>query len=173
MRKFHSHGTGRFDPADLGMCGEGVVIEEGVLVFRPDLVQLGDNVYVGHRAQLKAYPQGGLRVGRDTWIGPNCFFSAAAPISIGEAVGIGPGVHILTSSHRDPGRGRPIMEGDLERAPVTIGDGADLGVGTLVLPGVSIGEGVQLGAGSVVNQDIPDFAVAVGVPVRVVGTREP
>jgi len=172
MRKFHSHGTGRFDPDDLGTRGDGVVLEEGVLIFRPDLVHLGDNVYVGHRAQIKAYPEGGLRVGRDTWIGPNCFFSAAAPVTIGEGVGIGPNVHILTSTHRDPGRDLPIMEGELERAPVTIGDGADLGVGSIVLPGVRIGKGVQLGAGSVVNEDIPDLAVAVGVPARVVGSRE-
>ena len=55
---------------------------------------------------------------------------------------------------------------------MTIGDGADLGVGSIVLPGVRIGKGVQLGAGSVVNEDIPDLAVAVGVPARVVGSRE-
>ena len=171
MRTFHSHGTGRFAPEELGSLGQGVVLEEGVLVFRPEFVHLADNVYVGHRAQLKAYPEGGLFVGRDTWIGPNCFFSAAARITIGEGVGIGPSVHILTSTHEDPGRERPIMDGPLRRAPVTIGDGADLGVGAIVLPGVTIGKGVQLGAGAVVNEDIPDYAVAAGVPARVVGSR--
>jgi len=173
MRTFRSHGSGLFAPEDLGTLGDGVVLEEGVLVFRPEDVHLGENVYVGHRAQLKAYPDGGIRVARDTWIGPGCFLSGAARITIGEGVGIGPSVHILTSTHEDPGWEQPIMEGDLRRAPVTIGDGADLGVGTIVLPGVTIGKGVQLGAGSVVNEDIPDYAVAVGVPARVVGSRKP
>ncbi len=173
MKTFHSHGTGRFESGDLGSLGDSVVLEEGVLIFRPEFVHLGDNVYVGHRAQLKAYPEGGLFVDRDTWIGPGCFFSAAARITIGAGVGIGPSVHVLTSTHEDPGWERAIMDGPLRRAPVVIGDGADLGVGTIVLPGITIGQGVQLGAGSVVNEDIPDYAVAVGVPARIVGSRKP
>ena len=172
MRKFSSHGTGRFERGEIGTLGEGVVLEDGVLMFRPDLVHLGDNVYVGHRAMLKAYPEGGITVGRDSWIGPNCFFSAAAPITIGAGVGIGPGVQILTSTHRDPGRNRPIMDGDLRRAPVTIGDGADLGVGTIVLPGVIIGNGVQIGAGSVVAADVPAYTIAAGSPAKVLRQRE-
>lgn len=173
MRQFSSHGSGRFVPEALGTLGRGVILEEGVLIFRPEFVHLAQNVYVGHRAQLKAYPEGGLFVGRDTWIGPNCFLSAAARLTIGEGVGIGPSVHILTSTHEDPGWERPIMDGALRRAEVIIGDGADLGVGAIVLPGVTVGKGVQLGAGAVVHEDIPDYAVAVGVPARVVGSRKP
>jgi len=172
MRKFSSHGSGRFERDQLAAIGEGVVLEDGVLIFRPDLVRLGDNVYIGHRTMLKAYPEGGLTVGRDSWIGPNCFISAAAPIAIGAGVGIGPGVQILTSTHRDPGRDRPIIEGELRRGAVTLGDGADLGVGTLVMPGVTIGNGVQIGAGSVVVTDVPDYAVAAGSPARVLRLRD-
>ena len=172
MRKFSSHGSGRFEHDEIAALGEGVVIEDGVRMFRPDLVRLGDNVYVGHQAMLKAYPQGGIAIGRDSWIGPNCFLSAAARITVGVGVGIGPGVQILTSTHRDPGRDLPIMDGELERGAVTIGDGADIGVGTIVLPGVSIGKGVQIGAGSVVASDVPDFAIAAGSPARVLRQRE-
>lgn len=35
-----------------------------------------------------------------------------------------------------------------------------------------IGQGVQVGAGSVVTEDLPDFAVAAGVPARVLRFRE-
>ena len=39
----------------------------------------------------------------------------------------------------------PIMEGAIEFAPVSIGDGSDLGMGALILPGTRIGRGVQVG----------------------------
>lgn len=173
MRRFHSHGTGRFDPADLAATGENVVFEEGVRIFRPDTVRLGDNVYLGHGTLLKGYPDGGIEIGDDCWIGPYCQFSAAATITIGAGVGIGPAVQILTSTHRDPGRHRPILDGELQRAPVHIGDGADLGAGVIVLPGVRIGAGVQVGAGAAVSVNLPDFTVAVGVPARVIRWRDP
>ncbi len=54
-----SHGTGRFEPSDLGALGTGCVIEEGVLVFNPRTVFLGDDVYIGHRTMLKGDTRGG------------------------------------------------------------------------------------------------------------------
>jgi len=46
-----------------------------------------------------------------------------------------------------------------------------LGVGVVVLDGVKIGEGAVVGAGSVVTRDVPDNAIAVGIPARVAKTR--
>jgi acetyltransferase-like isoleucine patch superfamily enzyme len=172
VRRFHSHGTGRFDPAELAAIGENAVFEEGVRIFRPDTIRLGDNVYVGHGTLLKGYPDGGIEIGDDCWIGPYCQLSGAARITIGSGVGIGPAVQILTSTHRDPGHGRPILDGELQRAPVRVGDGTDLGAGAIVLPGVRIGVGVQVGAGAVVSEDLPDYAVAAGVPAQVLRLRD-
>jgi acetyltransferase-like isoleucine patch superfamily enzyme len=60
---------------------------------------------------------------------------------------------------------------------VEIGDGALLGQNVVVCPGVRIGRGAVVGANSVVRDDIPDRAIAVGAPARVVrlldGEREP
>ncbi len=172
VRRFRSHGTGRFDPSELAAVGDHLVLEEGVRIFRPETVRLGTNVYLGHGALLKSYPSGGLEIGDDCWIGPYCQFSAKARITLGRAIGVGPGVQILTATHRDRGRGRPILDGELQWAPVTIGDGSDLGAGAIVLPGVTIGAGVQVGAGAVVDADLPDFSVAAGVPARVLRVRE-
>jgi acetyltransferase-like isoleucine patch superfamily enzyme len=52
-----------------------------------------------------------------------------------------------------------------------IGDEAWLGVGVIVLDGVRIGDGAVVGAGSVVIHDVPDGAVAQGVPARVMMLR--
>jgi acetyltransferase-like isoleucine patch superfamily enzyme len=171
VNRFRSHGDGRFTREALARCGEHVIFEEGVLVFHPERIELGENVYIGHQTILKGYYKNRMVIGDDTWIGQQCFFHSAGGLTIGRGVGIGPGVKILTSSHEDPGRERPIMEGALVFAPVSIGDGSDLGIGTIVLPGVTIGRGVQVGAGAVVAGDLPDYCVAAGVPARVLRMR--
>ena len=53
---------------------------------------------------------------------------------------------------------------------ITIGRRSFIGTRTVLLPGCSVGDRSVVGAGSVVNSDIPDGVVAVGVPARVVST---
>ena len=53
-----------------------------------------------------------------------------------------------------------------------LGDDADLGVGSVILPGVHIGLGAQIGAGAVVASDVPPYAVVAGVPARLIRMRK-
>ena len=62
------------------------------------------------------------------------------------------------------------MECPLKTAPVTIGDGAHIGIGAILMPGVTIGKGAVIGAGAVVVKSIPDYSVAVGSPAKVTKT---
>ena len=55
---------------------------------------------------------------------------------------------------------------------VTVGDGAWLGAGAKVLDGTTIGSHAIVGAGAVVREPVPDYGIAVGVPAKVVGTRQ-
>lgn len=66
----------------------------------------------------------------------------------------------------------PVITTDLEIKPVRIGAGADIGTNATILPGVSIGEGAIIGAGAVVTTNIPAYAVAAGVPARVLRYRK-
>jgi acetyltransferase-like isoleucine patch superfamily enzyme len=168
-----SHGTGEFRPAELASLGQGVVFEPGVLVFHPESISIGDNVYVGHNTMLKAYHRNTMVIGRDTWIGQGCFLHSAGGIAIGRAVGIGPMVKILTSQHTGDDLAVPVLYTKLDFAEVVIEDGADIGVGSIILPGVRIGEGAIIGAGSVVARSIPAYSVALGVPAKVVRQRGP
>jgi len=156
---------------ELAGCGEGCVFETGVLLFHPENVRLGRNVYVGHQTILKGYYKNEMVIGDETWIGPQCFFHSAGGLRIGARVGIGPAVRILTSRHSEAGRDVAILFSPVTFAPVSIEDDADVGVGAIILPGVTIGRGAQIGAGAVVSRDIPAFAIAAGVPARVLRNR--
>jgi acetyltransferase-like isoleucine patch superfamily enzyme len=171
VRTPRSHGSGAVDTSLLRRLGEGVVIEPGALIFHPENVSLGARVYVGHYAILKGYHRNELVIGDGAWIGQAAFLHAAGGITVGRDVGIGPQVAILTSTHGEPGRGRPIMDGELELAPVTLGDGCDIGVGAILLPGVTVGEGAQVGAGAVVTRDVEPYAVVAGNPARLLRHR--
>jgi acetyltransferase-like isoleucine patch superfamily enzyme len=167
-----SHGTGAFRPEDLARCGAGVVFEAGALVFHPENVEIGDDVYVGHQAILKGYYKNKLVIGARTWIGQQCFLHSAGGITIGERVGVGPAVKMLTSTHSLPDDpGAPVMDGALVFAPIVVEDGADIGVGAILMPGVRVGRGAQIGAGAVVTADVPAGAIAAGVPARVLRMR--
>jgi acetyltransferase-like isoleucine patch superfamily enzyme len=149
-----------------------VVFETGVLVFHPENVEIGDDVYVGHYAILKGYYRNRLIIGARSWIGQQCFLHSAGGIVIGERVGLGPGAKLLTSTHELPAdRAAPIMDGALRFAPIVLEDGCDVGVGAIILPGVTVGRGAQVGAGAVVAEDVAPGAVVAGVPARVLRQR--
>ncbi|MCB9544523.1 MAG: acyltransferase [Myxococcales bacterium] len=171
MRRFQSHGDGSFRPEDLRGLGADVVFEAGVRIWHPETVTLGENVYVGHDAMLKGYYRGELVVGRDTWLGQGVFLHSAGGIYIGERVGVGPFVKMLTSVHDEAGRAVPILAAPLRFAPVHVEDDADLGVGSILLPGVRVGRGAQVGAGAVVTRDVPPYAVVAGNPAKLLRMR--
>ena len=171
MKKRTSYGSGIVSLADLAACGKGTVVEADARIFHPDRVQLGAGVYVGHFTVIHGYHQGHVRIGDGTFVGQHCLLHGAGGLDIETRVGIGAGVRILTSTHEDPGHDHAIIEGAIRFAPVRIGEGSDLGVNAVVLPGVTVGRGVQVGAGAVVTEDLPDHAVAVGVPARVTRLR--
>jgi len=55
----------------------------------------------------------------------------------------------------------------------TVGEGAFVGAGATVIPGKKVGAWSTVGAGAVVLNDIPDYAVAVGNPARVIKFNTP
>jgi len=170
-RRYATHGSGEFRREDFRRIGENVVIEPGVLVFHPQNIELGSNIYVGHYAILKGYYRNVMAIGDNTWIGQRAFFHSAGNLRIGRNVGIGPGVQIITSFHEEAGILIPILFSPIREAPVEIEDDCDIGVGAIILPGVRIGHSTQIGAGAVVTQDIPPCSVAAGIPAKVIRDR--
>jgi acetyltransferase-like isoleucine patch superfamily enzyme len=166
-----SEGAGIPDKSKLKKCGENVIIEDGVRIIFPENIEIGNNVYIGHDTILKGYYNSILKIGSNTWVGQQCFIHGAAGVNIGENVGIGPMVKIHGAKHKETEGNVPILFSELEYLPITIEDNCNIGIGAAILPGVIIGKGSKIGANAVVNHDIPDFSIAVGVPAKVIKTR--
>lgn len=109
---------------------------------------------------------GGRRVsiGNGTFVNHECFFDAAASISVGRDVRIGMRCVFITGSHTI---GRHQQRAGREVAqPIVIEDGAWIGANVTVLPGVVIGAGAVVAAGSVVTRSVPADTLSAGVPAR-------
>ncbi len=105
-------------------------------------------------------------------IGPGVLMDALIDcihkVTIGAGAFSGHDVMILTGGH-DPSVfvDRHLTNGG---GPVTIGEGAWLCTRSIIVGPVTIGKHAVIGAGAVVVDDVPDYALAVGVPARVVKT---
>lgn len=107
---------------------------------------------------------GDVKVGRNTWIGPNVILDGSGGLEIGDYCSISAGVQIYT--HHTVRWATSLGHDEVERSPTQIGSGVYLGPGTVVQMGVTIGDRAVVGAMSFVNRDIPAGARAWGVPAR-------
>jgi acetyltransferase-like isoleucine patch superfamily enzyme len=65
-----------------------------------------------------------------------------------------------------------MIQTDLTIAPVRIEAWADIGIGSVIMPGVTVGKGSIVGAGAVVTTSVQPFAIVAGVPARFLRWRE-
>jgi bifunctional UDP-N-acetylglucosamine pyrophosphorylase/glucosamine-1-phosphate N-acetyltransferase len=132
---------------------ESSTVEDDVTIgpyshVRPGSV-VGRGAEVGNYAELK-----------NTHLGPGSkqhHVSYLGDAEIGQRVNIGAGT--ITANYDGT-----------RKARTTIGDGAFIGVDTMIVAPREIGEGARTGAGAVVTKDVPPGKLAVGVPARI---REP
>jgi acetyltransferase-like isoleucine patch superfamily enzyme len=108
-----------------------------------------------------------LRIGEQCHLGKEVFLDLREAVTVEDYVTISMRGMVLT--HIDVGHS-PLRAKELptEQAPVVIKQGAYIGAGAMILQGVTVGECAVVGAGAVVTDDVPAYAVAMGVPARVV-----
>jgi acetyltransferase-like isoleucine patch superfamily enzyme len=161
--------------------GRRSVIQLPVRLSGEARIAVGDDVSVGAGSwlQVLAGAAGGgdeiaIEIGPGTSIAGSCVLSAASHIRLGRSVLLARNVYIADHMHAYEDVGVPVLDQGITRvAPIEIGDGAWLGQNVVVLPGVRIGRGAVVGANSVVGDAVPDFAVAVRAPARVVRQLDP
>lgn len=159
--------------------GDGTEIYQIDNLSHPELISLGDRVYVGHHVVLEAVTQKGgscftpeIIVGDGTRIGDYCHLGAIRFIHIGKNVLMGRFVLINDHGHGDTSfldSAIPPFERELSsKGGITIGDNVWIGDKVSILSGVTIGEGAIIGANSVVTSDVPPHSFAAGCPARVI-----
>lgn len=110
------------------------------LVLIENDVIIGDNVTVKSGVQI----WDGTRIENNVFIGPNATFTN----------------DLLPRSKEYPE----------SFSGITLKNGASIGANATILPGVTIGERAMVGAGAVVTKDVPDYAIVVGNPAKVIRT---
>lgn len=112
-------------------------------------------------------------LGNNVYLGKNTEIDASGGVSIGNGVIFGPEVCIYTRTHNfdSDDLGALPFDNKFIVAPVDIKDYVWIGRRVIVLPGVTIGKAAIIGAGAVVSKDVPDYAVVVGNPAKVVKFR--
>lgn len=111
-----------------------------------------------------------VTIGKESGIGIKAFIQGET--HIGDYVMMGPEVNIWTNNHETCNIQIPMCkQGSKEEQPVWIGNDVWIGNRVIILPGVKVGNGAIIGAGAVVSKDVPDMAVVVGNPARIVKYR--
>ncbi len=111
---------------------------------------------------------GEVKVGGNTWVGPNAILDGSGGLRIGENCSISAGVQIYT--HDSVARRVTDGKGNLEQAPTVIEDSCHVGAQSVIGPGVRVGHHSVIGAHSFLKTDVPPFSMAYGVPASVRGT---
>jgi acetyltransferase-like isoleucine patch superfamily enzyme len=99
-------------------------------------------------------------------IAPGITFGLDADIHLGKKVSVSPGTVLYTATH-GIGMGSQRMLPFTQPKPISIEDGAWVGMHCLILPGVTIGHGAVVSAGSVVTTNVPPDTLVAGNPASV------
>ena len=122
--------------------------------------QIGKNSVVSN--QLTVVLPKNVTIGSGVTVMNGALMMAAGGITIEDKVMIAANVQLISNNHD------PYVRDVITCRPILIKYGAWVGAGATILPGVTVGKYAIVGANSVVNKDIPDYAVAVGSPAKVI-----
>ena len=159
---------------------KGVYVAERVMVYQNMYqgikggdITIGENVRILRDTILETGQEGAITIGDGTWVHPRCQINAyKSSIEIGKRVDIAANCALYSYDHGIRAGKWTIEQPLTSKGPIIIEDGVWLGFGVIVLSGVHIGKGAVIGAGSIVTKNIPDNAVAVGSPAKVIKMRE-
>ena len=130
-------------------CGDAVAVYSNTYILNPQNLELGTNVTIQPMTYIEA--SGGVKIGSDT--------------------SIAHGVTIMSETHNTQDREELFKCQGMTYKPVVIGEDTWVGAKATILAGVTIGNKAIIGANSVVTKDVPDYAVVVGSPARIIKYR--
>lgn len=182
-------------PMLLGACGRNVVFGQNVVLRHPHKIRIGDDVVIDDNCLIdaKGSSNSGIRIGRGVFVGRNtilsckngdielasganvgfnCEIFSASLVHVGERALLAAYCYLIGGDHDFSDTSRPVLDQSRRSTGISVGAGSWLGAGVTVLDGVEVGRNAIIGAGAVVRENVPERATAVGIPARIVGTRE-
>ena len=133
-------------------------------LLRPAFKSCGRNLQVARRVTVNFTNR--LEIGGHVFLGMGCWLNAAGGIVLEDEVQLGPYSALVTSDHTQIGGSYRF--GPSHLAPIRLCKGSWIAAHATVTKGVVIGRGALLAANSVATRDVPSFAMAGGVPARVI-----
>ena len=181
-------------PLILGRVGRNVVFGANVTIRHPHKIQIGDNVVIDDQCCLDAKGsdnQGivigeGVFIGRNTILsckngdiviedkanlGFNCEVFSASRVRIGKSILMAAYTYLVGGDHLYDRVDIPVLEQGRTARGIDVDDNVWLGTHVVVTDGSTIGRDAIIGAGAVVVGEIPEFAIATGIPAKVLRDR--
>lgn len=107
---------------------------------------------------------GDVRVGKNTWIGPNVVLDGTAGLEIGDHCSISAGVQVYT--HNTVNWSTSLGVESADTAPTKIGSGVYIGPNSIIQMGVTVEDRAVIGAMSFVNKDVLRNSTVFGCPAK-------
>ena len=181
-------------PVLLGRCGRNVTFGANVVLRHPHKVVIGDNVVIDDNCCLdaKGTDNHGITIGDGVFVGRNTILSckngdivlddqanigfnveifAASRVRVGKKVLIAAYCYLVGGDHLYDRIDTPVLEQGRTARGIEVDDHAWLGAHAVVTDGSRVGKDCIIGAGAIVIGQIPDFAIAAGVPAKVLRNR--
>ena len=182
-------------PLLMGRVGKGVYFGQNVVLRHPHKIKIGDNVVIDDHVVLdaKGFDNDGILIGNGVFIGRGTIFNCKnGDIILGDRVNVGFNCHIYSASQVKLGKNvllaancyliggthkydrldlSPLEQGR-ESKGIELKENIWLGSNVQVMDGVTIGHDTIIGTSAVVNQDIPDYSIAAGLPAKVIKSRD-
>jgi len=132
-----------------GKCGHDLRIGRNVQFHNPELIDLGDHVYIAYGCSIMANDL--IRIANEVMLNPYCVIVSGNHTSINGSYRYGPAI----------------------LAPIVIEKGSWIASHVVVTAGCTIGENSLIAANAVVTQNMPANVIAGGIPARIIHQNPP
>jgi acetyltransferase-like isoleucine patch superfamily enzyme len=181
-------------PTVLGRVGRNVVFGVNVTIRHPHKIVIGDNVVIDDQCCLdaKGTDNRGIQIGTGVFVGRNtilsckngdiliddhanlgfnCEIFSASRVRVGKSILMAAYTYLVGGDHLYDRVDVPVLEQGRTARGIDIGDGVWLGTHVVVTDGSTVGRDAIIGAGAVVVGHVPEFAIATGIPAKVIRDR--
>ena len=181
-------------PMIFGRVGRNVVFGASVTLRHPHKISIGDNVVIDDQCCLdaKGSDNQGITIGEGVFIGRNtilsckngdiiidekanlgfnCEIFSASRVRVGKNILMAAYTYLVGGDHLYDRTDIPVLEQGRTARGIDVDDNVWLGTHVVVTDGSRVGRDAIIGAGAVVVGEIPEFAIAAGIPAKVMRDR--